>query len=74
MAPKVASKAKKPAVPIPEPEDKNTAPDLGSVVADLRSSDTEAQQQALTRLSAVREYAGAKVANSMKAAGLEQLA
>ena len=70
MAPKVASKTKKLAIPIPEPEDKNTAPDLSSVVAELRSSDIEAQQQALTRLFAVREYAGAKVANSVKAVWL----
>lgn len=74
MAPKVASKAKKPATPIPEPEDKSIAPDLSSVVAELRSSDVEAQQQALTRLFAIREYVGAKVAKSMKAAGLESLA
>ncbi|KAL0031702.1 hypothetical protein WJX79_002013 [Trebouxia sp. C0005] len=64
MAPKVASKAKKPATPIPEPEDKSIAPDLSSVVAELRSSDVEAQQQALTRLFAIREYVGAKVAVS----------
>ncbi len=61
MAPKAAPKAKKPAAPIPEPDDKNTAPDLTPVLADLRGSDVEAQQQALTRLFAIREYPGAKV-------------
>lgn len=65
MAPKAAPKPKKPAAPIPEPEDKNTPPDLGSVLIDLRSNDLEAQQQALTRLFAIREYPGSKVCVSM---------
>ena len=62
MAPKVVAKAKKPPPPILEPEDKNSAPDLAALMPDLRGSDAEAQQQALARLFALREYPGAKVA------------
>ena len=66
MAPKPAPKVRKPAAPIPEPEDKNSLPDLSSILVELHSSDVEAQQQALTRLFAIREYAGAKVTDSRK--------
>lgn len=66
MAPKPAPKARKPAAPIPEPEDKTSLPDLSSVLVELHSSDVEAQQQALSRLFAIREYAGAKVTDSRR--------
>ena len=61
MAPKAAVKAKKAPVPIPEPEDKTIPPDLTAVVADFHTTDLETQQQALTRLFAIKEYPGAKV-------------
>lgn len=61
MAPKAAAKPKKAPIPIPEPEDKTTPPDLEAVAADFRATDPETQQQALTRLFAIREYPGAKV-------------
>lgn len=62
MAPKAAAKAvRKPVVPLEEPADKRIAPDLSSVLTELRSTDTEAQQQGLSRLFGIREYAGAKV-------------
>ncbi|KAL3154190.1 hypothetical protein ABBQ32_013704 [Trebouxia sp. C0010 RCD-2024] len=62
MAPKAAAKAKKAPALLPEPEDKNTPPDLSAVAADFHGTDLEAQQQALTRLFAIREYPGAKIA------------
>ena len=61
MAPKAAPKARKPVVPIEEPADKIVAPDLGSVLTELQSNDAETQLQGLSRLFAIREYAGAKV-------------
>ena len=61
MAPKTAAKPKKAPAPIPEPEDKNSPPDLAGVLVDFRAVDPETQQQALTRLFAIREYPGAKV-------------
>lgn len=61
MAPRAAAKPKKAPLPLPEPEDKNTAPDLTAVAADFHASDLETQQQALTRLLAIKEYPGAKV-------------
>lgn len=62
MAPKAAPKAaKKPVVPLEEPADKRVAPDLSSVLNELHSSDAETQQQGLSRLLGIREYAGAKV-------------
>ena len=61
MAPKAAAKPKKAPIPIPEPEDNTTPPDLEAVAADIRATDPETQQQALTRLFAIREYPGAKV-------------
>ena len=61
MAPKAASKPKKPLVPIPEPEDKSTAPDLSSILADLRGNDKEAQLLAAARLHSIREYPGSQV-------------
>ena len=61
MAPKAAAKPKKAPVPIPEPEDKTTPPDLTAVASDFRATDPETQQQALTRLFAIKEYPGAKV-------------
>lgn len=61
MAPKAAAKPKKAPSPIPEPEDRAIAPDLTTVAADLQATDPETQQQALTRLFAIKEYPGAKV-------------
>lgn len=61
MAPKAAAKPKKAPALLPEPEDKNVPPDLSAVAADLHATDLETQQQALTRLFAIREYPGAKV-------------
>ena len=61
MAPKAAAKPKKAPSPIPEPEDRATAPDLTTVAADFQATDPETQQQALTRLFAIKEYPGAKV-------------
>lgn len=61
MAPKAAAKPKKAPIPIPEPEDRNTPPDLSAIAAELCAPDTETQQQALTRLFAIKEYPGAKV-------------
>lgn len=61
MAPKNAPKPKKAPTAVPEPEDKNSPPDLRTLLAELRTTDLQTQQQALASLFAIREYPGAKV-------------
>ena len=61
MAPKTSAKPKRALTPVPEPEDKNSPPDLTTILADLRTTDPQTQQQALASLFAIREYPGAKV-------------